>query len=370
VLHFWQDALMSLRKFILYLYVLTGQPGRWTFSHGIKLGAIFLLLWLVLLVVSTARLPSHEAAFTPLAQLFPQSFQDYPSTVRFPTNEEPSPFDADTLPSTPTSDFPHLRSELSPDIQRIVERGSLVVAVLAHDNPPFFQSRGSTTLEGLDIEIAEAIAAYLGVGLQFNRSGQTFDEVVDEVYHLEADMAISKVSRTLKRARRIRFSKPYVSLGQGLLMNRLTFAKYFEMLSQDVPVPMLVNQLEGKIGVLRGSSYVGFVKNTFPRGIVTEYDTWPDLVQAVIRGEVLAACRDELEIKKVLLTQPNAILQMRTISLNYFKDQIAIALPWDSQHLLAFVNQYLEAAELEYTADSLLNDYTEMMDTNKISFAK
>lgn len=64
-----------------------------------------------------------------------------------------------------------------------------------------------------------------------------------------------------------------------------------------------------------------------------------------------------------MLTQPEAVLQMQTLALSNTKDTIAIALPWDSQHLLAFVNQYLETANLDYTADSLLNEYAETLQT-------
>jgi len=342
------------------------KPALWKWSQVVKLGAALLLLLLGILIVSTATLPHYEAALTPVSQAPLQPLPG-PEINRFAAPNEPpaaqelrsdTPVDGAIAPGPPSAQ--------PPDIQRILQRGYLVVAVLGQDNPPFFWEQSSDGLEGVDIEIARAIAAYLGVELQFNRTAQTFNEVIDQVYSLEADMAISKLSRTLKRARRIRFSQPYVSLGQGFLINRLAFAEYFETVNQEVPILTALNQVAGKIGVLRGSSYVGFVESVVPKGQIVEYDTWKELVQAIIRGEVLAACRDELEIEKVILTQPNAILQMRTVSLNHFKDSIAIALPWDSYHLLSFVNQYLDTTELRYTADSLLNDYTEMLQTGRI----
>lgn len=100
------------------------------------------------------------------------------------------------------------RSLISPDMKRILERGYLIVALLERDNPPFFVTDEPQGLYGLDIKIARAIAAYLGVEVQFDRSAQTFDETIDAVYHLRADIAITKLSQTLNRARRVGFRAP------------------------------------------------------------------------------------------------------------------------------------------------------------------
>ena len=80
---------------------------------------------------------------------------------------------------------------------------------------------------------------------------------------------------------------------------------------------------------------------------------------AVTEGNVLAGYRDELEIKKVALAQPDAALKLQTAVLTDTRDALAMVMPWDSIHLLAFTNQYLEMLAPEYTVDGLLDEYSD-----------
>ena len=247
-----------------------------------------------------------------------------------------------------------LRTDMPPDIQRVLDRGKLIVALLGTDNPPFFTEETNTRDSvGLDIKIAQGLADALGVNLEFNRSAHTFDDVVDTVYELQADIAISKLSRTLSRAQRVRFSRPYVTMRQGLLVNRLQLAKQ----SEGNQIIEAIRNFNGNVGVIQGSSYVGFIKQKFPKATIREYPIWDDIVEAVVNGDIQAAYRDELEVKKVIFKNPDAALRLQTIALTDTQDQIAMALPWDSQTLQALVNQYLDTFNLSYTADDVLDEY-------------
>jgi len=245
------------------------------------------------------------------------------------------------------------RSKLSPDIQRIRQRGKLIVAMLNQENPPFFMTDSAGQFMGLDVKLAKALADQLGVTLEFTRTAKTFDEVVKTVYDMNADLALSKLSRTLHRAETVRFSQPYVTMRQGLLVNRLQIAEQANGRS----MTDVIRNLEGKIGVIRGSSYVGFTQKKFPKATIVEFSNWTDAIKAVIRGDILATYRDELEVKKIVLSQPHTALTLQTIALTDTQDSIAIALPWDSQQLLAYVNQYLDISAVGYTAESLLKEY-------------
>ncbi|MEA5597361.1 ABC transporter substrate-binding protein [Rivularia sp. UHCC 0363] len=244
------------------------------------------------------------------------------------------------------------RAAMPPDIQKIRQRGKLIVAMLNQENSPFFMTNPARDFTGLDVKLAKALAEQLGVTLEFNRTAKTFDEVVKTVYDLKADLAISKLSRTLNRAERVRFSQPYLKMRQGLLVNRLQIAQQANGRS----MTEVIRSLQGKIGVIRGSSYVGFTRKKFPNTTVVEFPTWADAVEAVIRGDILATYRDELEVKKAVLSQPDTALTLQTIALTDTQDAIAIALPWDSSQLLAYVNQFLEMTA-SYSAESLLQEY-------------
>ena len=106
------------------------------------------------------------------------------------------------------------------DMQRILNNGKLVVAMYFEDVPPFFMTSKNGSLFGFEVDLANDIAKKLGVKVEFNRSAQTFDGLVDMVTEGKADIAISMLSNTLSRARRVRFSEPYITLHQSFLFNR------------------------------------------------------------------------------------------------------------------------------------------------------
>ncbi len=276
------------------------------------------------------------------------------SRTNLSTNSDNSPTDSTTT---------NKQLSMPPDIQHILDRGKLTVAILGRDTPPFFMLGKDGTLTGSDIQMATDIADQLDVKLEFNRDSTTFDEVLDKVYSHEVDLAISKISRTLKRGQQARFSLPYLEMRQGLLVDRLQLAKK----AKGKNMEEVLRTLDGKIGVIQGSSYVDFAKHKFPHAKVVEFSSWPDVVKAVTDGIILAAYRDELEVKKIVLGKPDAALRFQTVALIDTRDPIAIVLPWDSGHLLSFVNQYIDTAEIKHTADSLLEKYSDYFNAHEAS---
>ncbi|MGB3512070.1 MAG: transporter substrate-binding domain-containing protein [Microcoleaceae cyanobacterium] len=263
-----------------------------------------------------------------------------------------------------TSNFPQKLSQaLSPDIQRILDRGQLIVVMTEYDNAPFFVENERGKLAGLDITIAKDLAQGLGVKLEINRSAKTFNDVVEVVAQGQADLAISKLSQTLKRAKIISFSHPYLTMRQSLLLNRIQLTKA----AKNKDTVEFLREFEGKIGVINGSSYEGFAKQKFPKATIVKYPSWEDVVKGAIKGDILAAYRDELEVKKIILNQPNVALNFKTVALKDTQDPIAIAVPWSSNHLLEFVNLYLEITNTDYTVNSLLGEYSELLEISSVA---
>jgi len=239
---------------------------------------------------------------------------------------------------------------LAPDIARIVERGELVVAMLASDMPPFFEERDGQ-LVGLEVEMANEIARELKVShVRFDRSAKTFNEVVDVVARHEADLGISKLSRTLARAQVIRFSAPYLRLNHALVLNRVAFAG----IALDKTLPAVVRDFSGSLGVIAKSSFADYATRNFPRAKIHPYPAWDDVVAAVRRGEVIGAYRDEFEIKRLLRADPTASLTLRTVTLKDLEDSLGIAVNAQSPVLLAFVNQFLEQRPAKLDIDKVL----------------
>ncbi len=243
--------------------------------------------------------------------------------------------------------------DFPPDIQAIVDRKSLVIAMVEKDQPPFFMVGEEGELFGLDVDLAKRIAREFGVRVVFNRSSKTFNGTVALVAEKKADIAISKLSRTLIRARKVLFTKPYIVLRKGLLINRLGLAKATR--GQDVV--QFIKNYNSSIGVITASSYVGFARRMFPSATLREYRQWEEVTAAVASGEVLAAFRDELEVKKVIRGNPEAVLTLQSVAFTDTEDPIAMAVAADSVHLLFWLNEYLDSLGMEMDADKLLRKY-------------
>jgi polar amino acid transport system substrate-binding protein len=238
---------------------------------------------------------------------------------------------------------------LAPDIARIVNRGELIVAMLGVDTPPFFYVKNGE-LMGLEVDLAKTIAKELKVTVRFDRSAKTFNDVVDVVARQDADLGISKLSRTLARAQTISFTDPYLRLNHAFILNRVKFAE----LARDRSLPSVVRGFKGTIGVIAKSSFADYASKNFAQAQIREFPSWGDVLKALEKGEIMAAYRDEFEIKRILKADPTASLTLRTVTFKDLEDTLGIAVGTQDPTLLAFVNQYLTEAADKLTIDKVL----------------
>ena len=240
----------------------------------------------------------------------------------------------------------------TPDIAAIAARGTLRVALPSFDASPFFQVvNGSLT--GIDIALAQRIATQLGVTPSFDRSAASFNDTVEAVASGAADMALCKLSRTLSRARSIRFTAPYAQLSHALIVNRLGFAR----IAADRPPEDVVRGFDRQLGVIKASAYAEYARSIFPAAIVREYPNWPEVVAAVEAGGVVAAYRDEFEIKRLLIDHPELTIDTRTATLTDLSDSIAIGLAHDASGLAAWLEVYLSDQNRPMQVGQILRRY-------------
>jgi ABC-type amino acid transport substrate-binding protein len=239
----------------------------------------------------------------------------------------------------------------APEIQSIQKRGHLLVAMTKSDQPPFYFVNTQGQLEGLDVLLASALAAKLEVTPVFLRDFSSFNDVVDAVAWGKADVAVSKLSRTLNRAQTVRFSSPYVVFRQGLLVNRLQMAR----LTPDDGLRTFIRNFRGKLGVIGKSSYSNYAKTNFPNAEVVEFPTWEEVVNAVRGGSVLAAYRDEMECRLIMDRDPQAALTLKLVVLQDQTDPIAMATRWSSTQLSAFIDVFLEDLHGNLTVEEVLS---------------
>lgn len=239
---------------------------------------------------------------------------------------------------------------LAPELRQIVARGELRVAMPSFDSPPFFyQEQGS--LKGLDVDIAAGLARVLQVPVRFVRQAASFNGVVEQVARREVDLAACKMSRTLARARQVRFSEPYFISRHALLLNRVVFARQ----ARGRELAQVVRQFDGSLGVIRDSAFADLAAQNFPRARLVHYDSWEAVLAALERGEVVAAYRDELEMRRLFQRDPSLSLNLRLVALTDTEDAQALVLPPDAEQFLALVNLYLLQQRLRFSIEQVLH---------------
>ncbi len=251
-------------------------------------------------------------------------------------------------PAPPVVDPALLRKS---DIEQIKAKGKLVIAMVNKDNPPFF-SEVNGKLVGSDVEIGQSLADSIGVPAEFVRTAKTFNDVVESVYRGEADLAISKLARSMLRAQKVLFSKPYLNFRQALLLNRLALAKEK---ANGMSTDQFVQDFRGKIGVYAGSAYVQYARQTFPKAEIVEFTQWKDAIDAVVSGKVTALFRDELEVRSIVLSQPELAIQLRTVVLTDTSDTKGIVASSGKHFLIDYTNLFLETQYKQRDTNQLLN---------------
>lgn len=240
---------------------------------------------------------------------------------------------------------------VAPDIARILNRGELLVAIIANDSAPFFSEKNGE-LVGTDVDVARLIAKELGVPVRFDRSAKTFEAVVELAAEGRVDLGMGRLAKTVMRAQKVSFSTPYMKLPHSLLINRLEFSK----ISGDRPAASVIRNFKGTLGVIERSAWEEFGRRNFPKAKIVTYATWDKVVAAVKKGEIVAAYRDEFEIQKIMLADPGLALTLRTVTFNDIESLLSLMIGIDDTTLLSFVNEVINLRTEKPTVAMLIKE--------------
>ncbi|MDH3403727.1 MAG: ABC transporter substrate-binding protein [Acidobacteriota bacterium] len=231
------------------------------------------------------------------------------------------------------------------DLRGICERQVLRVARYGGERPPFFYREDGAWV-GFDVDLGRDMAARLGVRYAEDTEAASFDEVVAKVAGGGADVAVSKLSATLERAMQVRFSRPYLTVYQAILVNRLAAPRASDPF-RDLDAPKYT------IGALAGSAYVGYARNTLARAQVRPYDDFDTMMDDVVAGRLYAVLMDSARANTWRRTHSDQLIQVRTTIDKSRRDPLAIAVGWQDTHLVAWVDLYLDTIRADGTAEQL-----------------
>lgn len=242
---------------------------------------------------------------------------------------------------------------LLPDLARIVERGTLVVAQLNENVPPVFFEAEDGQLAGFDIDLAKALSEQLEVNLEIRRTAESFDEVIRQVASEEVDLGISFLSRTARRATYVLFSRPYARQHHALLINRVKGLK-FRGSCPSVEELTQTAEISGNLGVRSGTADVSKLREINPDVQPREFQSYDDLTEAVRVGEIAISLQGELAARRFLNKDPAARIRLRLCEIGRAPDLIGIAVPPGRYDLLHWVNVFLDDRHIDFDASEII----------------
>ena len=208
-----------------------------------------------------------------------------------------------------------------------VEAGKLTMATNA-TFPPYEMTTDAGTIEGIDVDTAQAIAEKLGLELQID--DMDFDAALLSVQQGKADIAMAGITVTDERMAVMSFSDSYAT---GI---------------QSVIVP------EGKkIGTQRGTTGYLYCSDDFGEDAVVAYDNGLTAVQALNNGQVDAVVIDNEPAKAYVESNPG----LKILDTSYAEEDYAIGMNKSNTALLEAVNAALEELKADGTLQAIVDKY-------------
>lgn len=220
---------------------------------------------------------------------------------------------------------------------KTVEAGKLIMSTNAAF-PPYEMVADDGSFEGIDVEVAGAIAEKLGLELVVD--DMDFDAALLAVQQNKSDIVMAGVTVTEDRQLVMNFSDSYATGVQVVIVKE----------GSDVT---LDNLGEKMIGTQRGTTGYIYTSDDYGDDHVTAYDNGASAVQALINGQVDCVVIDSAPAEAFVAA--NAGLTI--LDTEYVTESYAIGVNKDNTALLDAINQALAELTADGTVQSIVDKY-------------
>jgi len=227
-----------------------------------------------------------------------------------------------------------------PVLQSILEKGEIVVGT-AGDMPPLNMTVKSGKVVGLEPELAEYIAAAMGVKLKLQT--MPFSELLPALEAGRVDIVISGMTITPKRNLRVAFVGPYFLSGKCVLTKDKKLAEADE--ASDI------NRPEIKLAALKGSTSALFVEELIPKAQFIPAKNYDQAVAMVLDNKVNALIGDYPICVVSLLRYPDQGLSSVVSLLT--QEPLGIALPGNDPLFVNWMTNFLQNLQSNGILDDL-----------------
>ena len=223
-----------------------------------------------------------------------------------------------------------------------IEKGKLIMSTNAAF-PPYEMVADDGSFEGIDVEVADAIAKKLGLELVID--DMDFDAALLAVQQNKSDIVMAGVTVTEDRKMVMNFSDSYATGVQVVIVKE----------GSDVTMDNLGEKM---IGCQRGTTGYIYASDSPENGgygedHVTAYDNGASAVQALINGQVDCVIIDSAPAEAFVAANPGLTILEGT----WVEEFYAIGMNKENTALLEAVNGALKALTEDGTLQSIVDKY-------------
>ena len=218
-----------------------------------------------------------------------------------------------------------------------IEAGKLIMSTNAAF-PPYEMVADDGSFEGIDVEIAGAVAKKLGLELVVD--DMDFDAALLAVQQGKSDIVMAGVTVNEDRKMVMNFSDTYSKGVQVVIVKE----------GSDVTLDNLGDQM---IGTQRGTTGYIYASGDYGEDHVTAYDNGASAVQALANGQVDCVIIDSAPAEAFVAANPGLTI----LDTEYTVEDYAIGLNKDNTALLEAINGALKELTEDGTIPAIVEKY-------------
>lgn len=220
---------------------------------------------------------------------------------------------------------------------KTIEAGKLIMSTNA-SFPPYEMIANDGSIEGIDVDVANAIAKKLGLELEVD--DMDFDAALLAVQQNKSDIVMAGVTVTDDRKLVMNFTDSYATGVQVVIVKE----------GSDVT---LDNLGEKMIGTQRGTTGYIYTSDDYGDDHVTAYDNGASAVQALQNGQVDCVVIDAAPAEAYVEANPGLTI----LDTEYVTENYAIGVNKDNAALLDAINGALAELTADGTLDAIVGKY-------------
>lgn len=228
----------------------------------------------------------------------------------------------------------------------IQSRGTLRVGTTGDYQPMSYLDPATGRYEGFDAELAEDLAAALGVGIEYVET--SWPTLMDDTLDGKFDLAICGVTVTDERKKQALMSDGYIVNGKTILCRTEDADKYTSLEA--------INRPEVRVMVNPGGLNEKFARENLPQATLIIHDVNQEIPSLIASGEADVMITEIMEAGYYV--GQDARLAAPLIYEPFTNAEIGVLMPKGSEDLLEYVNAFLEEEKASGRIDELADKYT------------